>query len=87
MNSKGYGWDALSGSAHTLASWKASGSDNWNKAYRDELNRLGFDLIAVSRETQLGLYGPQWAPMPVEGPDAYHYPSVIAPIGWTLDDL
>lgn len=61
----------------------AKGTPSWNSAFVSALRAIGFDVIPVSADTYLGVDGPIWAPRPADGGDAYAYPSVIAPSGWS----
>lgn len=81
---KGYGLDALSQAAHTIASWRCDGSPNWNVCYVAALQDMGFDLVPIAPDAVVGKDGPIQAPWPVPGPDEYPTPSVIAPKGWQL---
>lgn len=78
-----YSLRTLSQAAHTIASWRCAGKDDWNVCYPARLREIGFALIPVDDETDLGVYGPLWAPLPATGDNQYDYPCVIAPIGWT----
>lgn len=77
--------------AHTEAVERAKGCSGreWNLAYANALSQIGFDLVPVPTDVQIGPGGPQMAPHPwVNETDehadtsAYPYPSVIAPKGW-----
>lgn len=80
---KGYGLLTLSEAAHTIASWRCAGQDDWNVCYPARLREMGFDLVPVDDGTYLGADGPLWAPLPDTGDNQYTYPCVVAPIGWT----
>jgi len=68
--------------AHELASQRAKDDPLWNERYVSELEAIGFELVPIDDDTQLGKDGPLVAPAPSAKGRPYPYPSVIAPRGW-----
>lgn len=65
-----------------IASEAAGSGPGWTKRFLFELSSRDWAIHALPKGTKLGEDGPIWAPIPPDEPDAYPYPSVIAPVGW-----
>ena len=65
-----------------IASEAAGDGPGWNARFLFELSSRGWAIHPIVAQTFLGKDAPITAPIPMNGPDAYPYPSVIAPIDW-----